>query len=61
MHLYAAVFDINGRVVKELINGYLQKGNLEITFNNKGLTSGIYFIRIVGEGIQHTSKVVLLK
>ena len=61
MHLYAAVFDINGRVVKQLINGYLQKGNLEITFNNKGLTSGIYFIRIVGEGIQHTSKVVLLK
>jgi len=61
MHLYAAVFDINGRVVKQLINGYLQKGDLEITFNNKGLTSGIYFIRIVGEGIQHTSKVVLLK
>jgi endonuclease/exonuclease/phosphatase family metal-dependent hydrolase len=61
MHLYAAVFDINGRVVKQLINGYLQKGNLEITFKNKGLTSGIYFIRIVGEGIQHTSKVVLLK
>ncbi len=61
MHLYAAVFDINGRVVKQLINGYLQKGNHEITFNNKGLTSGIYFIRIVGEGIQHTSKVVLLK
>ncbi len=61
MHLYAAVFDINGRVVKQLINGYLQKGNHEITFNNKGLTSGIYFIRIEGEGIQHTSKVVLLK
>ena len=61
MHLYAAVFDINGRVVKQLINGYLQKGDLEITFNNKGLTSGIYFIRIEGEGIQHTSKVVLLK
>ena len=61
MHLYAAVFDINGRVVKQLINGYLQKGNHEITFNNKGLTSGIYFIRIVGEGIQHTSKVVMLK
>jgi len=61
MHLYAAVFDINGRVVKQLINGYLQKGNHEVTFNNKGLTSGIYFIRIEGEGIQHTSKVVLLK
>ena len=61
MHLYVAVFDINGRVVKQLINGYLQKGNHEITFNNKGLTSGIYFIRIEGEGIQHTSKVVLLK
>ena len=61
MHLYVAVFDINGRVVKQLINGYLQKGNHEVTFNNKGLTSGIYFIRIEGEGIQHTSKVVLLK
>ena len=61
MHLYAAVFDINGRFVKQVVNDHFQSGTHEITINNKDLASGIYFIRLFSDGKNHTRKLVFLK
>ena len=61
MHLYAAVFDINGRFVKQVANDHFQSGTHEITINNKDLASGIYFIRLFSDGKNHTRKLVFLK
>ena len=60
-HLYAAVFDINGRFVKQVANDHFQSGTHEITINNKDLASGIYFIRLFSDGKNHTRKLVFLK
>ena len=42
-----SVFDITGKVVKQLVNKKQSPGNYNIEFNGKGLTSGIYFYRII--------------
>ena len=42
-----SVFDITGKVVKQLVNKKQSPGNYNIEFNGEGLTSGIYFYRIV--------------
>jgi len=41
-----SVFDITGKVVKQLVNKKQSPGNYNIEFNGEGLTSGIYFYRI---------------
>jgi hypothetical protein len=59
--LNAAVFDINGRIVKNIFSGYKFAGDHEIVLQNGGLSSGIYFIKVWGQDFSKTAKVVLLK
>ena len=42
------VFDIEGREVRQLINGFTQSGANVITFNGEGLPTGAYFLRLSG-------------
>jgi endonuclease/exonuclease/phosphatase family metal-dependent hydrolase len=59
--LSAAVFDINGRMVKNIFSGYKFAGDHEIVLQNSGLSSGIYFIKVWGQDFSKTAKVVLIK
>ncbi|MCX6640628.1 MAG: SBBP repeat-containing protein [bacterium] len=55
------VFDVSGRLVTTLINGWREAGSHEVTFDGSGLAAGVYVYRLqVGEytGVQ---KMVLLK
>jgi flagellar hook assembly protein FlgD len=41
------VYDIQGREVQTLVNEKLNAGTYEVKFDGSGLTSGIYFYRMV--------------
>ncbi len=41
------VYDVLGRKVKTLVDGFKQNGNYEVTFNANDLSSGIYIYRII--------------
>ena len=56
------VFDISGREVAMLVDGYQTAGNHEVIFNAKELVSGVYFVRLtVDSGQSMVRKMVLMK
>jgi len=55
------VYDVMGREVQTLVNERLQAGSYEVMFYGSGLTSGVYFYRMVAEGFSETRRMVLLK
>jgi hypothetical protein len=55
------IYDIQGRQVATLINGWRDAGSHEITFNASNLSSGIYFARLSAGDFTQTQKLVLMK
>jgi len=55
------IFDIVGRLVETLQNGYQTAGVHEKTFEGKNLSSGIYFYKLTAGNNAETRKMVLLK
>ncbi|TKJ38437.1 hypothetical protein CEE37_13040 [candidate division LCP-89 bacterium B3_LCP] len=56
-----SVYDLSGREVATLYDGYYPSGSHEAIFNAQGLTSGVYFIRLATGDFQQTRKLMLLK
>jgi hypothetical protein len=55
------VFDLLGSEVAELVNGELDPGRYEISFNASQLSSGIYFYKIQAGSFVETKKMILMK
>ncbi|MBU1881922.1 T9SS type A sorting domain-containing protein, partial [bacterium] len=56
-----AVFDVSGREVARLVDGYCSVGSHEVSFDASHLSSGIYVYRLTS-GVQTLSgKMVLMK
>jgi len=55
------VYDLAGRRVATLVNGFRDAGNHEITFDGSDLPSGIYFYRIQASNWSDSGKMVLVK
>jgi len=55
------VYDISGRTVSTLVNGWREEGTHEVTFDGSGLPSGIYIYRLTAGGSSTSDKMVLLK
>lgn len=62
------VYDVTGREVQTLVNKKFQPGTYETTFDGSGLTSGVYFYRMVirqsgssTDGYSETKKMIYLK
>ncbi|MBI2619394.1 MAG: CHRD domain-containing protein [Ignavibacteriales bacterium] len=56
------VYDLLGRVVATLLDGYKEAGEYAADFNASALTSGVYFYRLNAEnGYMQTRKMVLIK
>ena len=56
-----AVYDVGGRQVAELVNGWCQAGSHEVTFNGSNLASGIYVYRLTADNFTASGKMVLMK
>lgn len=55
------VYDVQGRIVAELVNGVVEAGAHEIAFDATGLTSGVYFAQMRGTFGSDVMKMVLMK
>ncbi len=55
------VYDVKGREIVNLFDGWYPDGTYEAVFDGSGLTSGIYFARLQAEGVDFTQKLLLLK
>jgi glutaminyl-peptide cyclotransferase len=55
------IFDIGGRVVRTLVNGWRGAGEHAMTVDGGGLPPGAYFVTFVSEGVTETRKVVVLR
>ena len=60
MNINIDILDINGRVVKTLINNRINSGFNTITWNSNN-AAGIYFIQLVAEDFINTQKIIHLK
>ncbi|RJP78110.1 MAG: T9SS C-terminal target domain-containing protein [Candidatus Zixiibacteriota bacterium] len=56
-----AVYDLAGREVTRLVDGYREAGSHAVTFDGSGLASGVYLYRLNAGGHLVTAKMVLLK
>ena len=55
------VYDINGREVARLVDGYRSAGVYETVFDGSQLSSGIYFVSLKCKGFSQTQKLILIK
>ena len=55
------LYDVTGRVVRTLCDGWLDAGVRELSVDGSALPSGLYFARLSTPAITRTQKLVLLK
>ena len=60
-HVVLQVFDILGRHVETLINGFQAAGNYQTDWDSRDLTSGYYFYKIQSGSSVQTGQMLLLK
>ena len=56
-----AVYDINGRMGAELVNGYMSAGSYPVTWDANDLSSGIYMLHMISGDFSTMQKVMLIK
>jgi hypothetical protein len=56
-----AIYDITGRQVETLLNGYQQAGNYMLRWNASHYSSGVYFYRLNAGSFTSTKKMILMK
>ena len=55
------VYDVLGREVKRLKEGWAEAGTYQLRFSASGLSSGVYLCRLVGAGFARTIKMIVAK
>lgn len=55
------IYDINGRVVSELVNEKQTAGNYRVTVDGSRIASGVYFYRLTNGNLSMTKKMTLVK
>ena len=61
MNIEINILDIQGRKIKNIINGQYDSGYHSINIDGSDISSGIYFIQLLGESSVDFSKIILLK
>ena len=56
-----SVYDMQGRMIKQLISGVYQPGEYEAVWDAGNYSSGVYLVKMSAEEFNKTMKVVLLK
>jgi hypothetical protein len=60
-HVTLRVYDLLGREVKTLVEGFGQPGSHTVTFDGGNLASGVYFYQLRAQGYILTKKLMVLK
>jgi len=60
-HVRIAVYDLLGRQVALLVNGYREAGMHEVSFDAADLSSGLYVYRIEAGDFTAVKKMILMK
>jgi hypothetical protein len=60
-HINLIIYNSLGQKIVELLNGELNSGNHQFTFDAIGLKSGIYYYRFIVDGISTTRPMILSK
>lgn len=55
------LFDINGRELDLLVNGYLQPGYYQVNYDAGNLPSGVYFYKLTTDNFSDVKKMILIK
>ncbi len=55
------IYDVQGQVVAQLINGWRAPGSYSVVFDGTNLASGIYVYRLTAGAFNATGKMVLMK
>ena len=56
-----SVYDISGRMVAELVNGYMSAGTYPVTWDANNLSSGLYMLQMISADFRTLQKVMLIK
>ncbi|TKJ41571.1 hypothetical protein CEE37_03120 [candidate division LCP-89 bacterium B3_LCP] len=56
-----SVYNINGELVAELVDGYRSAGRYDVTFSASGFTSGVYFYKLTAGDYSSMHKMTLMK
>ena len=60
-HVTLSIFDVNGREVQRLVNGFEQPGRYFVTWTPRTFASGVYLCRMIAGRTTFTRKMVILK
>jgi hypothetical protein len=60
-HVMIGIYDVAGRRVKTLVNGPMSAGPHQVSWDVGGLPNGMYFYRMVVDGVQASKKLLLVK
>ena len=60
-NVQVTIYDITGKEVRTLVNGYLPIGHYSTKFDGRNLAGGIYLYRLIAGNFTQTKKMVLLK
>ena len=55
------VYEVLGREVMTLVNGYQDAGVHTAEFNGENLASGVYFYRLNAPGVNQINKMLMIK
>ncbi|RMH60242.1 MAG: T9SS C-terminal target domain-containing protein [Calditrichaeota bacterium] len=60
------IYNVNGKRVQTLVNNRFAAGQYELSWNGRDINgqaagSGVYFVRLQGERVTHTRRILLLK
>lgn len=61
MDVKLSIFDINGRLIENLVNGRVAAGNHTVAWQGVGASTGVYFYIMEAAGQRHVSKLTLLR
>ena len=56
-----SIFDMNGKTIATLIKANMASGYYEVNWDASGLSSGIYFYRLIAGDFIKTNKMLLMK
>jgi flagellar hook assembly protein FlgD len=55
------IYNLNGQLVKTLVNQQMAPGSYKATFDGANLSSGIYYYKLTVDGRVFTKKMMLVK